>query len=37
MKVTEFAATIDGGCGFGGPLIAACVTPAEGVVEIIEG
>lgn len=37
MKVTEFAATIDGGCGFGGPLVAACVTPAEGIVEIIEG
>jgi serine/threonine protein phosphatase 1 len=37
MNVTEFAATIDGGCGFGGPLIAACVSPTEGIVEIIEG
>ncbi len=37
MKVNEFAASIDGGCGFGGPLIAACVSPTEGIVEIIEG
>lgn len=37
MKVTEFAASIDGGCGFGGPLIAACVSPTDGIVEIIEG
>jgi len=37
MLVTEFAATIDGGCRFGGPLIAACVSPTEGIVEIIEG
>jgi serine/threonine protein phosphatase 1 len=37
MQVTEFAATIDGGCGFGGPLIAACISPTEGIVEIIEG
>lgn len=37
MKVGEFAASIDAGCGFGGPLVAACVTPGEGVVEVIEG
>lgn len=37
MKVSEFAASIDGGCGFDGPLIAACVSPTEGIVEIIEG
>lgn len=31
------AASIDAGCGFGGPLVAACVTAEDGVVEMIEG
>jgi hypothetical protein len=37
VNVTEFTASIDGGCGFGGPLVAACISPTEGVVEILEG
>jgi hypothetical protein len=30
-------ATLDAGCGFGGPLTAACVTPGDGVVAVVEG
>jgi serine/threonine protein phosphatase 1 len=31
-----FTYTVDGGCGFGGPLIAACVTPDGGLVDRLE-
>jgi len=36
VKVTPYAASIDGGCGHGGSLAAACVSPADGVVDMIE-
>lgn len=36
VVVKEFTATIDGGCGFGGPLVAACFTPQGDVAERIE-
>jgi len=36
LKISEYTATVDGGCGFGGPLLAACVTPAGEVVDVIE-
>jgi serine/threonine protein phosphatase 1 len=36
VKVTPYAASIDGGCGHGGSLVAACVSPADGVVDMIE-
>lgn len=36
-KVGAHSATLDAGCGFGGPLTAACVTPEGGVVEVLEG
>ncbi len=36
LKVSDYTATVDGGCGFGGPLLAACVTPAGEVVDVIE-
>ena len=28
--------TLDGGCGFGGPLIAACIAPNGSLLEVIE-
>lgn len=31
------SATLDAGCGFGGPLTAACITPEDGIVEVVEG
>jgi serine/threonine protein phosphatase 1 len=31
-----FTYTVDGGCGFGGPLVAACLTPDGGLVDRIE-
>ncbi len=34
--VTDYTVTLDGGCGFGGPLIAVCVTPGGEIVERIE-
>jgi len=34
---TAYTATVDGGCGFGGTLIAACFGPAGDVVDRIEG
>lgn len=36
LEVSDHTATVDGGCGFGGPLLAACVTPAGEVVDVIE-
>jgi serine/threonine protein phosphatase 1 len=37
LEVTTHTATVDGGCGFGGPLLAACVTPAGEIVDTLEG
>lgn len=34
--VTDYTITLDGGCGFGGPLIAACLTPQGDIVDRIE-
>jgi serine/threonine protein phosphatase 1 len=36
VKVTAHVATIDAGCGHGGSLVAACIHPSEGVVDLIE-
>ncbi len=36
LKVTEHTATVDGGCGFDGPLLAACATPAGEIVDTLE-
>ena len=33
---TEYTLTVDGGCGFGGPLLAACLTPAGELVDRVE-
>jgi serine/threonine protein phosphatase 1 len=33
---TPYTATLDGGCGFGGPLIAACVSADGSILERIE-
>jgi len=33
---TEFTVTLDAGCGFGGPLLAACVSPEGEVLERLE-
>ena len=32
----DFTLTLDGGCGFGGPLLSACLTPDGKVVELAE-
>ena len=37
VSVTDYTASLDAGCGFGGSLIAACVTASDGIVEVIEG
>ncbi len=37
LAATEFTTTIDGGCGFGGPLVAACFDPDGAMVQAIEG
>ncbi len=34
--MTSHSLTIDGGCGFGGSLMAACLTPAGEVIDVIE-
>ena len=34
--LTDYTATLDGGCGFGGTLIAACVTPDGALIDKIE-
>ena len=36
VDIGEAAATLDGGCGFGGPLVAACFDAAGEVVDMIE-
>ncbi len=33
---TEYTLTVDGGCGFGGPLLAACLTPDGAIADRIE-
>ena len=33
---TEYTLTVDGGCGFGGPLLAACLLPDGEIVDRIE-
>lgn len=34
---TEFAVSIDAGCGFGGPLLAVCFSPEGEILEQVEG
>ena len=36
LELTEHTATLDGGCGFGGPLMAACFLPSGEAAEQIE-
>lgn len=36
LEVGEFAATLDAGCGFGGPLLAACILPDGTFEEALE-
>ena len=36
LEVGDMSATVDGGAGFGGPLIAACFDPAGGLADSIE-
>ena len=36
FAVTDYTATLDGGCGFGGTLIAACITADGALVDKIE-
>lgn len=36
VAMTEGFATIDGGCGFGGPLVAACFEPSGNLADLIE-
>jgi serine/threonine protein phosphatase 1 len=36
VESQPFTYTVDGGCGFGGPLVAACLTPDGGLVDHIE-
>jgi serine/threonine protein phosphatase 1 len=36
FAVTDYTATLDGGCGFGGTLIAACFTPDGAIVDKVE-
>ena len=36
LALGEITATIDGGCGFGGNLIAACIGPDGNILEILE-
>jgi serine/threonine protein phosphatase 1 len=36
VKITAYTASIDGGCGHGGSLVAACVSPTDGVIDLIE-
>ncbi len=36
IKTTAHTATVDGGCGFGGPLLAACFDPTGNIVDLIE-
>lgn len=36
LQVEAFTATIDAGCGFGGPLLAACFDPGGGLLDRLE-
>jgi len=36
VEVTPLTTSIDGGCGFGGPLIAACIEPTGDLCEVVE-
>ncbi len=36
IKKGPFSITIDGGCGFGGPLVAACLAPDGEIGDLIE-
>ena len=36
LEINDFTATIDAGCGFGGPLLAACVLPDGSFEEALE-
>jgi len=36
VRLAEYTASIDGCAGFGGVPIAACVSPADGVIEVVE-
>jgi serine/threonine protein phosphatase 1 len=36
VVITDRTASIDGGCGFGGPLVAACFDGAGNLVAVIE-
>jgi len=36
FKLTDYTATLDAGCGFGGSLMAACLAPSGALIERIE-
>jgi hypothetical protein len=36
IVATEFTISLDGGCGFGGPLLAGCIAPDGSLVEVLE-
>ena len=36
IKTTDYTITVDGGCGFGGALISACIAPDGEITDIIE-
>jgi serine/threonine protein phosphatase 1 len=37
FAIGQHSATIDAGCGFGGPLVAACFGPDGGLLQVLEG
>ncbi|MBL8671733.1 MAG: hypothetical protein JNK11_13840 [Alphaproteobacteria bacterium] len=37
VQTAEFSATVDGGCGFGGPLLAACFDLDGRIIDLLEG
>jgi serine/threonine protein phosphatase 1 len=36
VEVTDHTATVDAGCGFGGPLVAACLLTSGEIVEVVQ-
>lgn len=36
VQVGDFTVTLDGGCGFGGPLVCGCLAPSGEILELIE-
>jgi serine/threonine protein phosphatase 1 len=36
LSESQYTLTIDGGCGFGGPLMAGCLTASGEVVDVVE-